>query len=86
MKPTSQPKNLRNLIKLPAKLPRAVIAYVAIGSLVPDAGNPRKHSAEQIAALARSMRAFGFNAPILVDKFDRIVQGTAASKRRSCSG
>ncbi len=75
MNKTPQPKNLPARRKRPARTPRAVIAYVAVGLLVPDPGNPRKHSAEQIAAIARSIRAFGFNAPILVDKFNRIVAG-----------
>jgi DNA modification methylase len=54
---------------------RAIVAYLPIGSIVPDPSNPRKHSPEQIRAIARSIKAFGFNAPILVDKANRIVAG-----------
>ena len=49
--------------------------YLPIGSIVPDPGNPRQHSPEQIRAIARSIEAFGFNAPILVDKANRVVAG-----------
>jgi DNA modification methylase len=37
--------------------------------------NPRNHSRKQVAAIARSIEAFGFNAPILVDRSGRIVAG-----------
>jgi hypothetical protein len=33
-----------------------------------DRRNPRKHSRQQIAQIARSIDAFGFNVPILVDE------------------
>jgi DNA modification methylase len=55
-------------------LPRSVVT-LPLGSIVPDPGNPRMHSREQIAAIARSIEAFGFNAPILVDKNNRVVAG-----------
>ena len=54
---------------------RAIVSYLPIGSIVPDPSNPRKHSPEQIRAIARSIEAFGFNAPILVNKANRIVAG-----------
>jgi DNA modification methylase len=56
---------------------RAIVAYLPIGSIVPDPSNPRKHPLEQIRAVARSIEAFGFNAPILVDKNNRVVVGHA---------
>jgi hypothetical protein len=43
--------------------------------IVPDPSNPRKHSAEQIRAIAKSIEVFGFNAPILVDNGNRVVAG-----------
>jgi ParB-like chromosome segregation protein Spo0J len=49
--------------------------FVAIGNLIPDPDNPRKHGRAQIRAIARSIEAFGFNAPILVDKNNKIVAG-----------
>jgi DNA modification methylase len=54
---------------------RAIVSYLPIGSILPDPSNPRKHSSEQIHAIARSLEAFGFNAPILVNKANRIVAG-----------
>jgi ParB-like nuclease domain len=53
----------------------AIVTYLPIGCIVPDPTNPRKHSAEQIRAIANSIEAFGFNAPILVDKANRVVAG-----------
>src|ERR1700730_17323834 len=49
--------------------------FVAIGDPIPDPDNPRKHGRAQISAIARSVEAFGFNAPILVDKNNKIVAG-----------
>jgi len=54
---------------------RRVMTYLPIGSLIADPSNPRKHSPEQIRAIARSIDAFGFNAPVLVDRANRIVAG-----------
>jgi len=54
---------------------RAIVTYLPIGSIIPDSKNPRKHSAEQIRAIANSIGAFGFNAPILVDSGNRVVAG-----------
>jgi DNA modification methylase len=54
---------------------RRQILLVAIGNLIPDPENPRKHGRAQIGAIARSIEAFGFNAPILVDKNNKIIAG-----------
>ena len=51
------------------------LLFVAIGDLIPDPQNPRKHRRTQIEAIARSIESFGFNAPILVDKNNKIVAG-----------
>jgi hypothetical protein len=51
------------------------LKLVPIGDLKPDPRNPRKHSREQVRAIARSIEAFGFNAPILVDKHKQIIAG-----------
>jgi DNA modification methylase len=48
---------------------------LSIQSIVPDPTNPRRHTREQIRAIARSIEAFGFNAPILVDSGNRVVAG-----------
>jgi len=44
-----------------------MITYLPIDSITPNPNNPRKHTREQIRAIARSIKAFGFTAPILVD-------------------
>jgi ParB/RepB/Spo0J family partition protein len=55
--------------------PHGKILFVAIGALIPDPDNPRKHGRAQIKAIAKSIETFGFNAPILVDKNNKIVAG-----------
>jgi DNA modification methylase len=68
-----QPSNrIRNT---PCATPRSVVTYLPLGSIVADPSNPRLHPSAQIDAIARSIEAFGFNAPILVDKASRIVAG-----------
>jgi DNA modification methylase len=46
-----------------------------ISKLIPYAKNPRTHSAEQVAQIAGSIAAFGFNAPILVDSNAGVIAG-----------
>ena len=43
--------------------------------LIPFARNPRTHSDAQIAQIAASIEAFGFNNPILVDTTAGIIAG-----------
>src|ERR1700716_3708255 len=57
------------------KAARRQLLFVAIGDLIPDPHNPRKHGRAQISAIAKSIEAFGLNAPILVDKNNKIVAG-----------
>src|SRR2546429_9523695 len=59
-----------------------------LGQLKPDPLNPRKHSRAQIRAIARSIDAFGFNAPILIDRNKQIVAGHGrygAGKLNQCA-
>jgi len=51
------------------------IAYLSVEQLYPGPTNPRKHSLPQIRAIAKSIEAFSFNAPILVDRTRKIVAG-----------
>ncbi len=53
----------------------SAIAHLPLESIAPDPFNPRKHSREQIRAIAHSITTFGFNAPILVDKAGIIKAG-----------
>src|SRR5260370_33850807 len=57
------------------KAARRQLLFVAIGDLIPDPHNPRKHGRAQISAIANSIEAFRFNAPILVDKNNKIIAG-----------
>jgi hypothetical protein len=50
----------------------------------PDPGNARRHSEKQIRQIARSIEAFGFNVPILVDVAGNVIAGhgrLAAARR-----
>lgn len=47
----------------------------AVASLVPYLRNARKHSSEQINKIAKSIRNFGFNAPILIGPDSDIIAG-----------
>jgi ParB-like nuclease family protein len=58
----------------PAGPPLAVV-WRRIETLRSDPANPRSHSPKQIHQLTRSIGAFGFNVPILVDRTLRIIAG-----------
>jgi len=51
-----------------------------VSALVPYASNSRTHTPEQIAKIARSIEAFGFTNPILVDGDKGIIAGHARLK------
>ena len=51
------------------------IVWRRVETLRPDPANPRFHSPKQIGQLARSITAFGFNVPILVDRGLRVIAG-----------
>jgi ParB-like chromosome segregation protein Spo0J len=61
----------------PQKSPssRLTIQHQPIGTLQLDPHNPREHSQKQIAQIAESIRAFGFNVPVLIDDDSRIIAG-----------
>lgn len=48
---------------------------VAVERLVPYARNAKKHDERQVAAIAGSIREFGFNNPVLIDATDGIIAG-----------
>jgi ParB-like chromosome segregation protein Spo0J len=60
------------------------IEPLSTASLIPYARNAKKHDASQVAKLAGSIREFGFNNPVLIDKDNGIIAGhgrvMAASK------
>jgi ParB-like chromosome segregation protein Spo0J len=51
------------------------IEQIPPGLLVPYAMNARQHSDAQVSQIAGSIRAFGFNAPVLVDGENGIIAG-----------
>ena len=56
-------------------LSRMAIQYRRIDALQPDPTNARRHSRKQIGQIAESIRVFGFNVPILVDRHDMTICG-----------
>ncbi|WP_158886640.1 site-specific DNA-methyltransferase [Rhodanobacter sp. L36] len=55
----------------------AQILVRRIEDLKPCSDNPRKHSARQIVQLAKSIEAFGFNNPLLIDNDNAVIAGEA---------
>lgn len=53
------------------------LVYLPPGSLSPHPDNPRVHRAKQIAQIAKSIEAFGFRIPVVIDERNRIVCGHA---------
>jgi ParB-like chromosome segregation protein Spo0J len=51
------------------------IVYCRIDALKPDPANPRRHTKKQIRQIAESIKAFGFNVPILIDRSGNIIAG-----------
>jgi DNA modification methylase len=51
------------------------VSYCPISQLILDAENPRLHRLRQISQIARSIKAFGFNVPILVDSKGKVIAG-----------
>ena len=54
---------------------RLAIKHVPVADLKPYGANARVHSPKQVAEIAASIRIFGFNNPILVDKTGSIIAG-----------
>ena len=51
------------------------IIYRRIDELRPDPANPRRHSKKQIRQIAHSIKVFGFNVPMLIDRDNNVVAG-----------
>src|ERR1700724_1236090 len=51
------------------------IIYHRIDELKPDPANPRCHSKRQVRQIADSIRAFGLNVPILIDRDNNVIAG-----------
>jgi ParB-like chromosome segregation protein Spo0J len=51
------------------------ITWRALEGLLPYARNAKTHSVEQVAQIAGSIKAFGFNNPVLIDERGEIIAG-----------
>ncbi len=51
------------------------IEWLLVETLIPYAKNARTHSDEQVAQIAGSIKEFGFNNPVLLDKDNSIIAG-----------
>jgi DNA modification methylase len=51
------------------------IEKIPLADLIPYVNNSRTHSDEQVAQIAASIKEFGFNNPVLIDKEDGIIAG-----------
>jgi len=68
--------NLRASRREAASLaPRMSIVYRAIDRLKPDPANPRLHSKKQVRQIANSIKVFGFNVPVLIDRDNNVICG-----------
>ena len=54
---------------------RISVTYRPIEELKPDPTNPRRHSKRQVRQIADSIRAFGLNVPILIDRDNNVIAG-----------
>jgi hypothetical protein len=51
------------------------VEFVPVGALRPNPSNARTHSARQVRKIAKSIKAFGFNNPILTDDNYLVIAG-----------
>jgi DNA modification methylase len=62
---------------VPPTIGAAQILMRRVSDLKASPDNPRQHGAKQIGQLARSIEAFGFNNPLLIDQHDVVIAGEA---------
>lgn len=55
--------------------PKINVIYRNVEDLKPDPTNPRVHSPKQVKQIAASIKAFGYNVPILIDQHDNVIAG-----------
>src|SRR5687767_4494295 len=51
------------------------VVWLALDQLKPNPDNPRQHKPSQIRRIARSIQAFGFIVPIIIDELRNILVG-----------
>ena len=52
-----------------------IVCNRALSGLAPDPRNPRTHTQKQVRQIANSIKAFGFNVPVLVDRDSKVIAG-----------
>ena len=57
------------------KRSKLTVTYQSVGTLQQNARNARTHSKRQIRQIADSIKAFGFNNPVLLDESNTIIAG-----------
>jgi ParB-like nuclease domain len=60
---------------------RIAVRWLPVEALRPDPRNARVHSAGQVARIADSIAAFGFNVPVLVDEKGESSRATGGCSR-----
>jgi DNA modification methylase len=65
----------RSLLRTDKRLPKLAIEHLPASELRPAPENTRLHSEEQVQQIARSIEAFGFNVPVLVDASSQVIAG-----------
>jgi hypothetical protein len=60
---------------MPTEANKLKIEFIATEKLVPYINNPKEHPPEQVAQIAASIQAFGFNDPIAIDEDNLIIEG-----------
>ena len=53
----------------------AQIEWRKVADLKLQSWNPRKHTKKQIRQIAKSIQAFGFNVPVLIDRNSNVIAG-----------
>src|SRR5215472_8980828 len=51
------------------------VTYRRIDELKQDPANPRRHSKKQIRQIRDSIKTFGFNVPVLIDRENNVIAG-----------
>jgi DNA modification methylase len=69
--------DLSNIQAPPRNWKSLQIIELPIATLHSTKGNPNRHDRRQIQALTRSLKAFGFNVPILIDSGRNVLAGDA---------
>src|ERR1017187_918003 len=71
----SQPIKHSNARSVANETDRLAVVYRPIDDLELNPRNPRTHTPRQIRQIARSIEAFRFNVPVLIDAKRRVIAG-----------